>query len=122
MPSVCAFCLREPSDLFMSFTILATGVLAFECCFNSLTSAAVYGLRPRFFLALTTSYSLNRGGWIAYSIGLTEEGCGSAGRRSRNLAGLRWLANSHVALGDGPLVYLSGVELLVPSPDDVVHR
>jgi hypothetical protein len=48
MPSANAFCLNDPSDLFISLEIFFTGVLAFECCFNSLISAAVYGFRAGF--------------------------------------------------------------------------
>jgi hypothetical protein len=44
MPSLKAFCLSEPSVLFIRLTIFVTGVLAFECCFSSLMSAPVYGL------------------------------------------------------------------------------
>jgi hypothetical protein len=50
IPSFKAFCLKEPSDLFISFAIFGTGVLAFECCLKSLMSDAVYGLRVNLFL------------------------------------------------------------------------
>jgi hypothetical protein len=45
MPSVRAFCLNEPSDLFISFESLATGVRDLECALSSLTSSFVYSLR-----------------------------------------------------------------------------
>jgi len=52
MPSLKAFCLKEPCVLFISLAIFATGVLAFECCLSSLISAALYGLLlTLFFLA-----------------------------------------------------------------------
>lgn len=37
-----AFCLSEPSDRFISFASLDTGVLAFECALSNLTSDDVY--------------------------------------------------------------------------------
>lgn len=46
-----AFCLSEPSDRFISFDNLDTGVLAFECALSNLTSDEVYSLRPIFFAA-----------------------------------------------------------------------
>jgi len=49
------FCLKDPTDLFICLAIFDTGVLALECCFNSLMSAAVYGLRVAAF-RLTTLY------------------------------------------------------------------
>jgi hypothetical protein len=49
MPSVSAFCLNEPSDRFINLVSFDTGVLAFECAFNSLTSAVVYSRRLIFF-------------------------------------------------------------------------
>src|ERR1700731_2729725 len=45
MPSVRAFCLNEPSDLFINFESLATGVRALECALSSFTSSFVYSLR-----------------------------------------------------------------------------
>ena len=41
IPSVKTFGLRDPADLFICLEILDTGVLAFECCFSSLTSVVV---------------------------------------------------------------------------------
>jgi hypothetical protein len=47
----------------MSFTIFDTGVLAFECCFSNLMSAAVNGLRAGlFFFALATLFLLKMRG------------------------------------------------------------
>ena len=57
MLSFRAFCLNDPSDRFIAFAILDTGVLALECCFSSLMSAAVYGLRADFFFALANLLS-----------------------------------------------------------------
>src|SRR5262249_245643 len=58
IPSFTAFWRREPSVLLISFAILLTRVLAFECWFSNLRSAAVYGLRiDLFFFALITSVS-----------------------------------------------------------------
>ena len=49
---------QEPPDLFISFAIFGTGVLAFECCLKSLMSDAVYGLRVNlFFLRLISLLS-----------------------------------------------------------------
>jgi hypothetical protein len=63
IPSVLAFCLKEPSDLFISFAIFGTGVLAFECCFSNLMSDTVYGLRAGFFLfALANLFLLEADG------------------------------------------------------------
>jgi len=45
MPKTRAFCLREPSDLFISLEILATGVRALEYPLSSFTSSFVYSLR-----------------------------------------------------------------------------
>jgi hypothetical protein len=45
MPSVSAFCLSEPSERFINFVSFDTGVRAFECAFNNLTSVAVYSFR-----------------------------------------------------------------------------
>ena len=60
MPSVPAFCLRDPSDRFISFASFDTGVFAFECCLSNLMSAAVYGLRVGlFFVALANLLSSN---------------------------------------------------------------
>ena len=60
MPSLKAFCLSEPSVLFISLAIFETGVLAFECCFSSLMSAFVYGLLGGFlFFALANSFLLD---------------------------------------------------------------
>jgi len=62
MPSLKAFCLSEPSVLFISLAIFETGVLAFECCFSSLMSAFVYGLLGGFlFFALANSFLLEAG-------------------------------------------------------------
>jgi len=69
IPSVNAFCLNEPSDRFINFVSFDTGVLAFECVFNSLMSAAVYSLRTIFFFVdfLATSISnLIQGGLISW--------------------------------------------------------
>ena len=52
------FAESEPSDRFINFVSFATGVLAFECAFNSFTSAAVYSLRTFFFAFLATSISI----------------------------------------------------------------
>jgi hypothetical protein len=49
MPSVSAFCLSEPSDRFINLVSFDTGVLAFECAFNNLTSDAVYSFQLTFF-------------------------------------------------------------------------
>ena len=49
IPRSKAFCLNDPTDRFICLEIFTTGVLAFECCFNSLTSAVVYGLRAGLF-------------------------------------------------------------------------
>ena len=59
IPNVNAFCLKEPSDRFINFVSFDTGVLAFECVFNSLISDAVYSLRTivLFFAFLATSIS-----------------------------------------------------------------
>jgi hypothetical protein len=63
MPSFKAFCLNEPSVLFISLAIFDTGVLAFECCFSSLMSAFVYGLLVTlFFLALANLFLLETKG------------------------------------------------------------
>jgi hypothetical protein len=56
IPSASAFCRNDPSLRFICFAIFATGVRAFECCFSSLMSAAVYGFRIALF-ALATSCS-----------------------------------------------------------------
>ena len=59
MPSLNAFCLNEPSVLFMSLAIFETGVLSFECCFSNLMSAFVYGLLGGFlFFALAKLFLL----------------------------------------------------------------
>jgi hypothetical protein len=64
MPSFNAFCLKDPTDLFICFAILATGVLALECRFSNLMSDGVYGLRIGFlffpFTTLLPSFSSNR--------------------------------------------------------------
>ena len=66
MPSVPAFCLNDPSDLFINFASFETGVFAFECCLSNLMSAAVYGLRVGlFFVALANLLSSN---WMARHI------------------------------------------------------
>ena len=59
MPSFRAFCLNEPSERFINFASFDTGVLAFECIFNSLISDAAYSLRLTFLFAafLATSVS-----------------------------------------------------------------
>jgi hypothetical protein len=70
MPSFRAFCLNEPSERFINFASFNTGVLAFECIFNSLISDAVYSLRVTFVFAvfLATSISnLIRSGLITRS-------------------------------------------------------
>jgi len=56
--SASAFCRNDPSDRFISLAIFLTGVLAFECCLNSLMSAAVYGFRARFFFFVLTNLLL----------------------------------------------------------------
>ena len=48
IPRLCAFCLNELSDRFISFESLATGVRALECALSSLTSSFVYSLRLLF--------------------------------------------------------------------------
>ena len=50
MPSFRAFCRNEPSVRMVNLAILATGVLAFECAFNSFTSALVYARRRTTFV------------------------------------------------------------------------
>src|SRR3984893_15196606 len=70
MPSFRALCLNEPSERFINFASFDTGVLAFECIFNSLISDAVYSLPVIFFFAafLATSISnLIRSGLITRS-------------------------------------------------------
>ena len=70
------FCLNEPSERFINFASFDTGVLAFECIFNSLISDAVYSLRVIFFFAafLATSISnLIRSGLIPRSHSLSSE-------------------------------------------------
>ena len=52
IPNFSAFCLNEPSDRFINFASFDTGVLAFECVFNSLMSDAVYVLRIAFFFGV----------------------------------------------------------------------
>src|ERR1700757_1269941 len=53
----------------MSFTIFDTGVLAFECSFSNLMSAAVNGLRAGlFFFALATLFLLKQGDYIARAV------------------------------------------------------
>jgi hypothetical protein len=54
-----AFCLNEPSERFINFASFDTGVLAFECIFNSLISDASYSFRVIFLFAafLATSIS-----------------------------------------------------------------
>src|ERR1700736_6469204 len=60
MPSLRAFCRNEPSVLFVSFIILATGVFAFEWARNAFTSALVYSRRAiLFFDFLATSNSID---------------------------------------------------------------
>ena len=76
MPSFRAFCLNEPSERFINFASFDTGVLAFECIFNSLISDAVYSLRVIFFFAafLATSISnLIRSGLITRSHSSSSE-------------------------------------------------
>src|SRR6266852_3322837 len=76
MPSFRAFCLNEPSERFINFASFDTGVLAFECIFNSLISDAVYSLRLIFFFAafLATSISnLIRSGLITRSHSSSSE-------------------------------------------------
>jgi hypothetical protein len=75
-PSFGAFCPNEPSERFIFFASFATGVLAFECIFNSLISDAVYSLRMVFFFApfLATSISnLIRSGLIRRSHSSSSE-------------------------------------------------
>ena|SRR5258708_34488360 len=48
-PKLSAFCRSEPTLRFVSLVILATGVFAFECARNSLTSALVYSRRTTVF-------------------------------------------------------------------------
>src|SRR5882672_5223511 len=76
MPSFRAFCLNEPSERFINFASFDTGVLAFECIFNSLISDAVYSLRAIFLFAafLATSISnLIRSGLISRSQSSSSE-------------------------------------------------
>jgi hypothetical protein len=49
MPNTRAFCLNEPSDRFIIFESLATGVRALECALSSFTSSLLYSLRAVFF-------------------------------------------------------------------------
>jgi len=56
------FAESEPSDRFINFVSFATGVLAFECAFNSFTSAAVYSLRTFFFAFLDDNGEDNEDG------------------------------------------------------------
>ena len=58
MPSLKAFCLKEPCVLFISLAIFATGVLAFEYCFSSLMSAPVYGLLLTLFVLAFANFVL----------------------------------------------------------------
>jgi|SRR5450631_1323628 hypothetical protein len=76
MPSFGAFCLNEPSERFINFASFDTGVLAFECIFNSLISDAVYSLLAAFLFAafLATSISdLIRSGLITRSHSSSSE-------------------------------------------------
>src|SRR5713101_1342238 len=76
MPSFRAFCLNEPAERFINFASFDTGVLAFECIFNSLISDAVYSLRAIFLFAafLATSISnLIRSGLISRSQSSSSE-------------------------------------------------
>jgi len=57
MPRVRAFCLNEPSDRFINFESLATGVRALECALSSLTSSLVYSLRLLFVFVATLMFS-----------------------------------------------------------------
>jgi len=57
IPSLSAFCRSDPSVRFVSFTILATGVRAFECALNSLTSAFVYSRRTDFLAVFFVSFA-----------------------------------------------------------------
>lgn len=50
-PMYNAFCRSAPTVRFVSFDILSTGVLAFECAFSSFRSALVHSRRLPFFLA-----------------------------------------------------------------------
>jgi len=63
MRSLKAFCLSEPSVLFMSLAIFETGVLAFECCFSSLMSSFVYGLLGGFLFFALAKLSLLEMDW-----------------------------------------------------------
>jgi len=68
MLSFSAFCLKEPSDRFINLVSFDTGVLAFECAFNSLTSDVVYSRRLILFIVAflaTSSLQLFRNGLIA---------------------------------------------------------
>src|ERR1700716_1521706 len=60
MPSVSAFCRNEPSDRFINFVSFDTGVLAFECAFNNLTSDAVYSFRLILFFVAFLATSILR--------------------------------------------------------------
>jgi hypothetical protein len=60
MPSLKAFCLSEPSVLFISLAIFATGVLAFECCFSNLMSAPVYGVLLTLFVLAFANFDSPR--------------------------------------------------------------
>jgi len=58
MPRVLAFCLRDPTDLFISFEIFEIGVLAFECLLQQLDISRSMGLS---FFALANLFSSNQG-------------------------------------------------------------
>jgi hypothetical protein len=65
-----SLCLNEPAERFINFASFDTGVLAFECIFNSLISNAAYSLRAIFLFAafLATSIAnLIRSGLISRS-------------------------------------------------------
>ena len=57
MPSLSAFCRSEPTDRFVNFATLATGVRAFECVRSSFTSALVYSRRTTVFFAFLATDS-----------------------------------------------------------------
>jgi len=76
MPSFRAFCLNEPSERFINFASFDTGVLAFECIFNSLISDAVYSLRAAFLFAAFSATSISnliRSGLITRSHSSSSE-------------------------------------------------
>jgi hypothetical protein len=86
----------------MSFATFATGVLAFECCFSNLTSAAVYGLRVGLvFFALANLFSSNRDG-TSYHLWSRHQAIGTIFRPIRSEAfpgGFRDVASPSAPIG-----------------------